>query len=162
MNTQDNQDLKIFDHPPTLEELLQQQAEAEKNDPRSTFYKRALVRPKVSVGKLLLWILAGVVLGLACYIPVRAWTDSALCGWLAGLVAVGILCLIFSKRLVIAAVRLYQAWAPLRLRKRCRYEPSCSEYMILAIEKYGTRTGFRKGVARWAGCKPPNGGYDMP
>ncbi|OGF64829.1 hypothetical protein A2Z53_01730 [Candidatus Giovannonibacteria bacterium RIFCSPHIGHO2_02_42_15] len=38
-------------------------------------------------------------------------------------------------------------------RKYCVFEPSCSEYTILAIEKYGF-LGFFKGVRRVLSCNP--------
>ena len=39
------------------------------------------------------------------------------------------------KKNVIDLVLIYQKYAPEKLRKSCLYEPSCSEYMILAIKK---------------------------
>ena len=59
-------------------------------------------------------------------------------------------------------VRLYQRLAPRRLRKSCRFHPTCSEYMILAVKKYGVVRGFFKGVNRIGRCSTPNGGVDYP
>ncbi len=43
----------------------------------------------------------------------------------------------------------------------CRFVPSCSEYMILAIEKYGVNKGVWLGVKRILKCHPyHSGGYD--
>ncbi len=45
----------------------------------------------------------------------------------------------------------------------CRFQPGCSEYMILAIRKYGLFWGFLKGIRRICRCHPWNqGGYDPP
>jgi putative membrane protein insertion efficiency factor len=45
----------------------------------------------------------------------------------------------------------------------CRFEPSCSEYMIQAVRKYGPVRGAAKGVWRVCRCHPFNpGGYDPP
>lgn len=66
------------------------------------------------------------------------------------------------KKIIIKLVRFYQKKAPERLRASCRYEPSCSEYMILAINKYGTIKGVFKGIKRILRCKYPNGGIDYP
>ena len=45
----------------------------------------------------------------------------------------------------------------------CRFEPSCSEYFIQAVRKYGPVRGACKGVARICRCNPWHpGGYDPP
>ena len=66
------------------------------------------------------------------------------------------------KRAAIGTVLAYKAWAPLDVRGRCRFEPTCSTYMIMAINKYGLIRGFIKGIKRIKRCKPPNGGVDYP
>ncbi len=43
----------------------------------------------------------------------------------------------------------------------CRFRPTCSDYAILAIEKYGLLTGGAKAVWRVLRCNPFNsGGFD--
>lgn len=43
----------------------------------------------------------------------------------------------------------------------CRFYPSCSEYSILAINKYGLLNGFKKSVVRILKCGPwSKGGVD--
>lgn len=66
------------------------------------------------------------------------------------------------KKLIILFVRVYQKYVSRKIRNRCRFEPSCSEYMILAIEKYGAYKGLQKGVKRILRCKVPNNGIDYP
>ena len=45
----------------------------------------------------------------------------------------------------------------------CRFEPSCSEYFIQAVRKYGPVRGAYRGVRRICRCNPWNqGGYDPP
>jgi uncharacterized protein len=66
------------------------------------------------------------------------------------------------KNFIISFIRLYQKTAPTRIRNSCRFEPSCSEYMILAIQKYGVTKGVLKGANRLKKCKIPNGGIDYP
>lgn len=63
---------------------------------------------------------------------------------------------------VIGAVLVYKAVAPMSVRKRCRFTPTCSTYMIMAIYKYGLFVGAVKGIKRIYRCKPPNGGEDYP
>lgn len=53
-------------------------------------------------------------------------------------------CLFFAKKAAIGCVRLYQRYAPERVRRRCLLKPTCSEYAILAIEKYGLVCGIIK------------------
>jgi len=66
------------------------------------------------------------------------------------------------KKIVIFFIRLYQKTAPDRIRNSCRFEPSCSEFMILSLQKYGTRKGLINGLNRLKRCKKPNGGIDYP
>lgn len=68
----------------------------------------------------------------------------------------------FSQNLIIKAVQWYQRTAPETLRKSCRFIPSCSEYMILAVKKYGTIKGVFMGIKRILRCHAPNGGVDYP
>ncbi|MBO4941564.1 MAG: membrane protein insertion efficiency factor YidD [Clostridia bacterium] len=45
----------------------------------------------------------------------------------------------------------------------CRFYPTCSEYAILAIQKYGPFKGSLKAVWRILRCNPfSKGGIDMP
>jgi len=44
---------------------------------------------------------------------------------------------------------------------KCKYYPSCSEYTIHAIEKYGSLKGIFLGIKRILRCNPfSKGGYD--
>jgi putative membrane protein insertion efficiency factor len=46
---------------------------------------------------------------------------------------------------------------------KCRFYPSCSEYSILAIKKYGLFRGLCKTFLRIIKCHPLNpGGVDFP
>ena len=67
----------------------------------------------------------------------------------------------FSK-LLLGAINMYQENAPKRIRMSCRFEPSCSNYMKLAIVKYGAIQGVRLGFERLLRCRVPNGGIDNP
>lgn len=65
--------------------------------------------------------------------------------------------------LLVALVRGYQWFIRPLLPPACRYYPSCSEYFILAVGKYGPLRGTAKGVWRICRCHPFNpGGYDPP
>ena len=69
--------------------------------------------------------------------------------------------LAFAKKIIIWVIRVYQAYAPSDLRLRCRYTPSCSEYAILALMKYGVVKGSYMTIKRLQRCKEP-GGIDFP
>lgn len=69
---------------------------------------------------------------------------------------------LISKKACIWLVHLYQRFASDEIRLACVFEPSCSEYMIMAIEKYGTIRGIIKGWRRLMRCHPPNHGKDYP
>lgn len=58
---------------------------------------------------------------------------------------VGLFCL---KKAVIGCIRLYQHYAPEQIRRRCLFKPTCSEYAILAIQKYGLIVGLIKTYIR--------------
>ena len=81
---------------------------------------------------------------------------------LLGIIILITLISITIKETVINLILLYQKFASEKLRSSCLFEPSCSEYMILAIEKYGFIKGFIKGIKRIFRCHYPNGGIDYP
>jgi putative membrane protein insertion efficiency factor len=60
-------------------------------------------------------------------------------------------------------VRVYQKLISPVLGQTCRFHPSCSEYFVLAVQKYGLLIGGWKGFWRIARCHPWNpGGHDPP
>ena len=67
---------------------------------------------------------------------------------------------------LIALIRVYQVTLSPLLASCgpvCRFEPSCSRYMIGALRKYGLIKGLWKGIRRLLRCHPWNpGGYDPP
>lgn len=68
-----------------------------------------------------------------------------------------------ASALVIALVRVYQRTLSPLLGNVCRFEPSCSRYMVGAIEKYGLIRGVARGIRRLSRCHPWNpGGFDPP
>jgi len=65
------------------------------------------------------------------------------------------------KRILLALVRFYRrAISPFR-RPCCRFYPTCSQYALEAIEKYGALKGGYLAVRRILRCNPfHRGGYD--
>ena len=65
------------------------------------------------------------------------------------------------KFLVIVPVRLYQRLIAPWLPNACRYEPTCSHYMLEAVRKHGAFKGTWHGIRRLLRCAPWGGhGYD--
>jgi len=65
--------------------------------------------------------------------------------------------------LVIGLVRLYQLTLSPLIGRQCRFQPTCSNYMIGAVEKYGVLRGVPLGLWRILRCNPfCKGGYDPP
>ena len=69
---------------------------------------------------------------------------------------------IIMSKIPIKMIRIYQRYAPARLRRTCRYNPSCSEYAIASLQKYGFFRGIWKSMKRIIRCRPPYGGDDQP
>ena len=67
------------------------------------------------------------------------------------------------RRMLVAVARVYQWTLSPLMGRYCRFEPTCSNYFILAVQKYGAIRGSFKGVARICRCHPYHpGGYDPP
>lgn len=65
--------------------------------------------------------------------------------------------------LLIGLIRIYQYTLSPLLGDVCRFEPSCSRYMVAALRKYGLMRGLARGLRRFFSCHPwgPSG-YDPP
>jgi putative membrane protein insertion efficiency factor len=64
------------------------------------------------------------------------------------------------RKAVIATLRLYKRFISPLLPSACRFHPTCSEYMIEAVNKYGLR-GVWLGMRRLLRCHPfHEGGFD--
>lgn len=68
------------------------------------------------------------------------------------------------KKIIIGIICLYRKFiSPLKRHSTCKYIPTCSEYAILAVEKYGAFKGTAKTVWRLLRCNPfSKGGVDYP
>jgi len=64
-------------------------------------------------------------------------------------------------RAVIFFIRIYQFFLSPFLGKNCRFYPSCSQYAVEALEKYGFFKGSPLALKRILRCHPFHpGGYD--
>jgi putative membrane protein insertion efficiency factor len=65
------------------------------------------------------------------------------------------------RRAAIGAIRVYQRTLSPLLGPRCKYYPSCSEYAVQAIGRYGILRGAVLAAWRLLRCNPfSHGGYD--
>lgn len=65
------------------------------------------------------------------------------------------------RRALIRLVRFYQKYISPQLPPSCKYIPSCSEYAVEAIGKYGAVKGTLLAAWRILRCNPfSKGGYD--
>ncbi len=64
---------------------------------------------------------------------------------------------------LIAVVRAYQWVLSPWIGRVCRFEPSCSHYMIGSVRKHGALKGGWRGLLRIFRCHPLHpGGFDPP
>ena len=65
------------------------------------------------------------------------------------------------KQILVSGIKAYQCLSRALLFKNCRFYPSCSQYAIEAIERYGIANGVKKATFRILRCSPAtHGGYD--
>ncbi len=66
------------------------------------------------------------------------------------------------KKLLLSLIRFYRKFlSPLKGNIHCIYTPTCSQYAIEAIEKYGPFKGTFLALKRILRCHPfAKGGYD--
>ena len=65
------------------------------------------------------------------------------------------------RHVVAFMIRLYQRLVSPLLGPCCRFYPSCSNYALQAVQRFGTLHGSWLAVRRLARCHPlPPGGYD--
>ena len=65
------------------------------------------------------------------------------------------------KRLLLSMIRFYRRYLSLLKPGCCRFIPTCSEYALVAIERFGAAKGTWLAVRRILRCHPfCKGGYD--
>lgn len=124
-------------------------------------------RPAINLKKIIIAVLTSLVgnaivscvlsLILYRYIGIDYWQFAA---FLFVIIQI-LICIFFIKRILIFTIKLYQRYAKIEIRMKCCFKPSCSEYAILALEKYGVITGIKLSIKRFKRCHPP-GGEDYP
>jgi len=65
------------------------------------------------------------------------------------------------RAIIISALKFYRNYLSVLNLRCCRFHPSCSEYAMGALKKYGVFHGGVKSVWRVLRCNPfSKGGYD--
>jgi putative membrane protein insertion efficiency factor len=144
------------------------------NDPvinKLTAPENTLFRPKISYTRAALWVVGFVLFCfLVSYITaavklsiIQGSDNSDILTYAAKIYPAVLLVFLVtcSRFALIWFIRLYQRYAKSETRLACCFTPSCSNYTILALKKYGTIIGGIKSINRLFRCKPP-GGIDYP
>ena len=65
------------------------------------------------------------------------------------------------KKMMVKSIRIYQKYISPMKGTKCPYIPSCSQYGLEAVEKYGALKGGAMAAWRILRCNPfYSGGYD--
>lgn len=134
----------------------------ETDDPRSYGYRRVLVHPHVSWIKIVWNCAVPVLLAYGLKALLCRFGMDNIVSWVAALFLLLLYFCVNAKQAIISLIRIYQRYAPDSVRNKCRFEPSCSQYMVLSLQKYGLWKGLQKGIRRLKRCNIHDGGYDLP
>lgn len=111
--------------------------------------KRELVRPEITYIKALYKLLKilfinALILLVAYYLLTFALTSFFIVKINEKVLLFIIILIIvladtyfYGDKAAIVLIKLYQHYAPEHIRRKCLFKPTCSEYAILAIDKYG-------------------------
>lgn len=124
------------------------------NDPRSYEYKRVYNKEPINKRRFFIIISLDLLLSIFCIILFK--------NIIAVIIFNVLYYFILMKYVLIFMVKIYQHLAPICIRSKCRFEPSCSNYMLQSLEKYGLFKGLKKGINRIKRCNINDGGYDYP
>jgi uncharacterized protein len=65
------------------------------------------------------------------------------------------------RALAVAPIKLYQRLISPMVGQRCKYYPSCSEYAVQAVQRFGILRGLVLAAWRLVRCNPwSHGGFD--
>jgi putative component of membrane protein insertase Oxa1/YidC/SpoIIIJ protein YidD len=108
--------------------------------------KRPLNRPRVKIGAICLTVF--LFLAVNCFLAFFFQRYTKFSFMAAFILFITISVCFYARKIIVGLVMLYQHYAPEYMRRRCLLMPTCSEYMILAVEKYGVIRGMYKGINR--------------
>ncbi len=120
-----------------------------------------LSRPQLSITKIVLSCVIAECMVVLMALALHLWVG---CHFLLCFETLNILLLItFGKKICKTAVMMYQRYASASIRRQCSCQPSCSEYAILALDKFSLPIAIYKIWHRVNHtCKEPGYHYDYP
>ena len=128
-------------------------SEEEQELVRKYVMERPLYRPPVTYFKVVMLFFSGLIfligLSIATYHALQHFGVMLRKSYFFILFFI-VSFIIFSRWLGILLVRLYQHYAPEEVRRRCLLKPTCSEYAIIVLRKYGLIIG---GIKIWIRLK---------
>jgi len=115
--------------------------------------RRPLVRPDTNIKTALFCVFLfvmdiGVFTGIIYFVLKSVGLSAPVPPHFVCAAVVAVESLFCFKHAVIGAIKMYQHYAPEEVRRRCLFMPTCSEYAILAIRKYGVIIGLCKSFYR--------------
>lgn len=127
----------VYNNRPSQEELIKLlHTHHDENDPRSNFYKRTHVIPEIdwlnSWINVILSTFSGLIISIIFFyffnqlIPSYALLNAQI----VFIVSMLIIILLRTRSILIWTIKIFQRLAPIKVRNKCRFEPSCSVYMI--------------------------------
>ena len=132
----------------------------------ATAARRRLYRPRGKpLGLFLMLAVVAMSTALATFLSWAyvGWDPSGLFGsrGVDGLFWSVFWLMVYSRWLCIECIRAYQRYASESLRSRCCLVPSCSEYSVICLRKYGLVVAAIKTAARLRRCGAKKG-FDYP
>lgn len=124
------------------------------DDPTSIYYDRKYNKEPINRKRLIIIISISVIISMLIYLLFHKTLYIIFFNI--------IYYIVLLKYVLIFIVKMYQKIAPISVREKCRFEPSCSNYMLQCLEKYGLFKGVKKGINRLKRCNINDGGYDYP
>lgn len=114
---------------------------------RKYVMERPLYRPKITYFKATVILLSIIILSVLC--SIIFYKIALRVGFFFNKVIFFILFftlefIFLARFLAIGVVKLYQHYAPEEVRRRCLLKPTCSEFAIIVLKKYGALIGIIK------------------
>lgn len=121
-----------------------------------------LVRPHISAVRAVLNVAIPLVVTAAifCALYFTLKQNRLAISLGSSLGALGLYTILRLRDILIWSILMYQRFAPAEVRRRCVFTPTCSQYAIQALERYGVIRGVPKIISRLRRCHLPNGGED--